>query len=124
VSPSDFDILYTPIGGYMIDKGPLANPGHVALTLVYGSDSTLSGISTTFNEIKNFDPSHPPSSTSHSIRNIMTHEFGHWLMLEDIYTSGCTDATMWYAVPPEGAGETKKESLETPDINGMNYQYP
>ena len=124
VSPSGFQFRDTPIGGYVIDKGPVANPGYVALTLVYSSNSILTGMSTTFNEAQNWDPSHLPASTSHSVRNIMTHEFGHWLYLKDILTPGCEDATMWYAVPTEGAGETKKESLETPDIDGINYQYP
>jgi hypothetical protein len=117
-------LVFIASGGYVIDKGPLANPGRVALTLIYASPSTITGISTTFNENKIFDPNSPPSSTSHSVRNIMTHEFGHWFMLEDISTSGCEDATMWHAVPTDGAGETKKESLETPDKEGLNYQYP
>ncbi len=123
VLPTNFFLQYSILGGYIINIGPLTNPGRPALTLIYASPSTITNIETTFNESKSFDITDPPS-TGHGVRNVMTHEFGHWLMLMDIYTQGCEDVTMWNSMPLGGQGETKKESLESPDEDGANYQYP
>lgn len=55
------------------------------------------------------------------LQNIATHEFGHVIGLSDLYTSPCIDVTMYgYS----GEGETKKRSLERPDINGLLSLYP
>lgn len=62
------------------------------------------------------------STHDYSLRNVMTHEFGHWLVLGDISTSGCSHVTMWYTAPP--TYETKKISLESPDRSGISWQYP
>jgi len=63
-----------------------------------------------------------PSSTDYNVQNTMTHEFGHWLFLVDNYDQvNCSEVTMYgYVVH----GETKKISLEIPDENGINFQYP
>jgi hypothetical protein len=51
------------------------------------------------------------------IQNILTHEFGHWLHLADIYDpSTCAEVTMWGTAP---LGETKKRTLEQSDIDGL-----
>jgi hypothetical protein len=57
----------------------------------------------------------------YSIQNVVTHEFGHWLSLHDIYHPYCSEVTMYNSI---GDGEVKKIDLEIPDINGINYQYP
>jgi fibronectin type 3 domain-containing protein len=50
------------------------------------------------------------------VQNIMTHEFGHWLHLSDVYSpSTCGAVTMWGSSP---FGDTSKRSLEGPDIEG------
>ena len=52
--------------------------------------------------------------------NIATHELGHTMGLADLYTSECLEETMYgYGVE----GETKKSSLESGDITGMNKLY-
>jgi hypothetical protein len=51
----------------------------------------------------------------------MTHEFGHWLYLDDITDSSCSDVTMYWSI---GTQTTNKIDLETPDIGAINYQYP
>jgi hypothetical protein len=51
----------------------------------------------------------------------MVHEFGHWLYLKDIYDSGCSDVTMYgwgYH------GQTNQITLEDPDKEAINWQYP
>jgi hypothetical protein len=63
----------------------------------------------------NADPSGP------DVQNIITHEFGHWLRLLDIYSPAtCGDVTMWGSA---AFGETKKRTLEQPDIDGFLTLY-
>lgn len=57
------------------------------------------------------------------VQNIMTHESGHWLMLEDLYvdTTPYTEQTMYgYA----SEWELKKRSLESGDEDGIKKIYP
>ena len=55
------------------------------------------------------------------VQNILTHEFGHWLTLNDLYSpAACSEVTMWgYA----GLGETKKRTIEQADIDGAVSLY-
>ena len=61
------------------------------------------------------------SSSAFDIQNIITHEFGHSLALDDLYNSSDSEITM-YGFAEEG--ETKKRSLDQDDINGIRYLYP
>lgn len=55
------------------------------------------------------------------VQNILTHEFGHWLRLSDIYSpSTCETVTMWGTA---ALGETSKRTLEQPDIDGFLSLY-
>ena len=57
----------------------------------------------------------------YDVQNIGTHEFGHTLLLGDLYGGGDTEKTMYgYS----SAGETKKRSLHQDDIDGIRYIYP
>lgn len=52
--------------------------------------------------------------------NIATHELGHSVGMADIYDSVCSEVTMYgYA----GFSETKKTTLEAPDILGVSTLY-
>lgn len=52
--------------------------------------------------------------------NIATHELGHSIGLSDLYTTACSEQTMYgYA----GYGETKKQTLESGDIAGADALY-
>jgi predicted Zn-dependent protease len=54
------------------------------------------------------------------LQNIATHEIGHSLGLGDLYTSSCSAVTMYgYS----SYGDTKKRTIETPDINGLQKIY-
>lgn len=55
------------------------------------------------------------------LQNIATHELGHGVGLDDIYSSSCSDVTMYgYG----SLGETDKRTLEQADINGLLSLYP
>jgi hypothetical protein len=55
------------------------------------------------------------------VQNVATHELGHWLTLLDLCGGGDSDKTMYgYTY----AGETKKRTLDSDDIAGINYIYP
>ncbi len=55
------------------------------------------------------------------VQNIMAHESGHWLMLNDLYTSAAIEQTMYgYA----SDCELKKRSLESGDLAGVHKIYP
>ncbi len=54
------------------------------------------------------------------LQNIATHELGHGVGLGDIYSSTCSQVTMYgYST----YGETSKRTLETPDITGLQKMY-
>lgn len=54
------------------------------------------------------------------LQNIATHELGHSVGLSDLYTSACSEVTMYgYS----SYGETKERTLEQPDITGLQKIY-
>ncbi len=60
-------------------------------------------------------------ATSYDVQNIGTHEFGHWVGLDDLYNSADKDLTMYgYGT----TGELKKDSLGLGDISGVNAIAP
>ena len=60
-------------------------------------------------------------SNTYDAQDILTHELGHWMGLNDHYTSAYVDNTMFgYG----SAGEIKKDTLTTGDTNGVKAIYP
>lgn len=54
------------------------------------------------------------------LQNIATHEIGHGAGLDDVYDLACSEVTMYgYS----DYGETKKRTLEEPDITGIQELY-
>lgn len=54
------------------------------------------------------------------LQNIATHEMGHAIGLADIYTSECSEVTMYGS---SSMGETKKRTLAAADISGIRALY-
>jgi hypothetical protein len=54
------------------------------------------------------------------LQNIATHEMGHGWGLDDMYNTACSEVTM-YGYSEEG--ETKKRTLDLPDIEGIGKLY-
>ncbi len=71
-----------------------------------------------------FNRSYPWSTTGASdyydVQNIATHEFGHWLQLNDLYSSTDYYKTMYGHAK---TGETYKRTLHSDDIAGIKYIY-
>lgn len=61
------------------------------------------------------------NSNSYDSQDILTHELGHWMGLNDEYTNVYTNNTMYgYG----SKGEVKKDTLTTGDISGILNIYP
>ena len=66
------------------------------------------------------DPSNGGVAGTYDIRNIMTHEAGHWLMLGDLYNSTDNELTMYgYG----STGQIKKDTLGYGDELGVERIY-
>ena len=53
-------------------------------------------------------------------KNILTHELGHAVGMDDIYSDACSDVTMFgYSFE----GDVAKRTLESPDITGLQSMY-
>lgn len=62
-----------------------------------------------------------PSTGSYDAQDILTHELGHWVGLDDLYSANEEDLTMY------GYGakqELKKDTLESGDTAGVQTIYP
>ncbi len=69
---------------------------------------------------QDFDWSDSGEVSKMDFENIATHELGHSVGLDDLYTSECSEQTMYgYATE----GETKKRTLEAGDIRGVQELY-
>lgn len=63
------------------------------------------------------------STDKFDVQNVATHELGHVLGLNDLYSSSDQESTM-YGYGGNDVGVTKRRSLEQDDINGITYLYP
>lgn len=103
---------------------PLGIKGPVALTSNYLEGGVAVRTSTTFNS--NYTWSLSGERKKFDVQNTATHEFGHWLVLNDlnIYDKipafWCWNETMF---PGTSKGETKKRTLEAGDIKGIFALY-
>jgi hypothetical protein len=55
------------------------------------------------------------------VQSVVTHEFGHWLTLWDVYGSANSTKTMYIGT---SSNDVSKRSLESDDIAGIKYIYP
>lgn len=123
VSPSPFTFVNSPNtpNNNSISLGPVADYGTPAYSGQSFQGSTLLQVITIFNNQRTFDVNIPPADSSFSVQALMTHEFGHWLDLKDVYGSSCFHVTMFAGV---GTGEFHQITLEAEDKSGINWLYP
>lgn len=67
------------------------------------------------------NPGSNGSTDTYNLQNVMTHEFGHWLWLDDINNSNCGHVTMDWSID---FGQINKIGLANQDKNAINWQYP
>ena len=117
VSPDDKNELY---------YGAIEEPGVIGVTIVWGYfygptfsreliewDMILDNVDFAWG-----DADQEPTRMDY--QNILTHELGHSAGMADLYTSSCTEETMYgYATE----GETKKRTLNSGDITGIKELY-
>jgi hypothetical protein len=69
-------------------------------------------------------PSSPECQSSpdaYDLQNVATHEFGHWIGLDDLFDDSDRDLTMYGF---GAGGEVKRRTLGTGDISGKNALEP
>lgn len=59
-------------------------------------------------------------SGKYDVQNVATHEFGHWLQLNNLSGGSDSEKTMYKIID---RGETKKRTLEADDKSGIKYIY-
>jgi hypothetical protein len=102
-----------------ISFGPTGK-GIIALTTIWYNPATgeVSEVDTLFST--NYQWSLTGERGKMDLQNIATHEFGHWLILDDLYNKPASTQTMYgYST----YGETIKRSLESGDIAGLETIY-
>ncbi len=121
-----FSINYTLKYGVLdsvnaIAFGDYSNDNVIAITSIWFSRRTKQIIE--FDQLYNTRFSWGDATANQDVmdlQNIATHELGHAIGMNDIYSASCTSVTMYgYS----GYGETEKRSLEQPDITGMQKIY-
>lgn len=108
------------IGYY--NNGP---SGDMAGTWGFRSGTSLTEIDTTFNTYYSFTTT--GAAGKYDVQNTMTHEFGHWLMLDDLTSDGspsyCSSSAMSTMCGRSYPGNTYQRSLRTDDKNGIKAIY-
>jgi hypothetical protein len=102
-----------------VSYGDYPTDGVIAVTSTWYSRATKTAVESDilFDTNFNWGTGDPLSM---DIQNIATHEIGHTLGLNDLYTSSCSAVTM-YGYSWEG--DFEKSSLELPDITGLQKLY-
>jgi len=92
----------------------------------YSNTGEVMEVDTVFNKRHrwaNFQnsPDCQSSPDAYDLQNIATHEFGHWIGLDDLYDDAHRDLTMYGF---GAGGEVKKRTLGTGDVSGRNALDP
>jgi hypothetical protein len=121
---ADNAILNTVTAGNLdsfnaISFGP-TKQGVIGVTSIwyYSSTGQVVEVDTLFST--NYDWSTTGESGKMDLVNIATHEFGHWLVLEDMYNKPANKQTMYGYSTTE---ETIKRTIESGDVAGIKTIY-
>ena len=94
------------------------NSRAIAVTYIWYRGSTILETDTKMNTYYKW--SLTGATGKMDVQNIMTHEFGHWVGLNDLYS----DADYWLTMYGYSSyGETYKRTLGLGDINGLVAVY-
>jgi hypothetical protein len=101
---------------WFINAGPPSQRGIVEFDILFNDAGFKWGYAGETNE----DAPNPDYLDIMDLQNIATHELGHALGLADLYSSECSEQTMYgYG----DYGETKKRTLNTGDQEGIQKLY-
>jgi len=104
-----------------ISFGDYSNSGVIAVTSVWYIKSTKQIVE--FDMLFNTDFVWGDATINPALmdlENIATHELGHSVGLADLYSTSCTEVTMYgYS----NNGDVAKRTLEQPDITGLQKMY-
>lgn len=104
----------------IIGAGDYPQDGVIAVTYTWYNPGTKRAVESDILFDTDFKWSLTGDPLKMDFQNIATHEMGHTLGLSDLYTSSCSDVTMFgYS----DYGETTKQTLEQPDITGLQILY-
>lgn len=107
-------------GTNALSYGDYPDAGAIAVTYIwyYGDTGEIIEVDTLFDT--DYLWSVTGESDKMDLQNIATHEFGHWLVLDDLYKRPARTQTMYgYST----YGETIKQTLESGDIAGLESIY-
>lgn len=117
--------LTTPDGANEVYFGEINNSGAIAVTVVWGifggppSGRELVEWDQIYDQV-DYNWSATGEAGKMDFENIATHELGHSFGLDDLYTAGCAQETMFgYS----DYGETNKRDLNLGDILGISKLY-
>jgi hypothetical protein len=124
VLPSHFTLARQTGINHSISYEQPNNPDFLAATTA-GPEPYYTDADTKINPLKGpFVISNPPPSGAINLQTLMTHEFGHWLYLDDLASGiGCSDSIM-SGVDRGNGTATSQVDLSPYDENGINYKYP
>lgn len=115
----------SPDGVNEVYFGDIADPNAIGVTIVWGVFNgppfarELVEWDQVYDDV-DYSWSNTEDPTKMDFENISTHELGHAVGLADLYTTDCSQETMYgYA----GNGETNKRTLEAGDIAGVSGLY-
>ncbi|MCS7113749.1 MAG: hypothetical protein RMJ00_05465 [Nitrososphaerota archaeon] len=104
--------------GYNVVSWGSYRAGVIAVTYIWYTGDTVIETDTRLNKLYKWSLSGEPDRMD--VQNIMTHEFGHWCGLDDLYDDKDYWLTMYgYA----SLGETYKRTLGLGDILGLQAVY-
>lgn len=104
--------------GYNVVAWGTYRRGAIAVTYIWYSGSTILETDVRMNTYYRWSLS--GESGKMDVQNIMTHEFGHWVGLDDLYSNSDYWLTM-YGYSKNG--ETYKQTLGWGDIDGLEAWY-
>lgn len=114
-----------PDGQNEVYFAPISNSSTIAVTIVWGIfggptfQRKLVEWDQVYDDVK-FDWSLSGEAGKMDFENLAVHELGHSFGMNDLYTLSCSEETMFgYA----STGETKKRTLNSGDIQGINNLY-
>ena len=115
-------LSYPTRDGYnVVSWGDSQDPGILAVCYTWYNKITLEIVECDIEFQDYYIWSSTGELGKYDIQNIAAHEFGHTLLLGDLYGGGDTEKTMYgYG----STGETKKRTLHQDDIDGIRYIYP